>query len=301
MRVFLTGATGYIATAVAAELLGAGHTVLGLARTDEGAAGLAARGVEPHRGELADHASLIAGAAACDGVIHTAFIHDFSKFMENAEIERAAVEAMLASLEGTNKPFIATSGVAMLADGRLATEEDRPAPFGRGATEALVRDAAAKGVRTGIVRLPPSTHGEGDRGFTPHLIDIAREKGVAAYVGEGANRWAGGRRADAAVLYRLALEKGEAGATYHAIGDEGVPTRDIATAIGKVVGVPVVSKPIEEASDHFGWIGMFFALEMSASSAWTQSALGWRPNPPGLIADIEGPYYANALSKYAAA
>ena len=300
MRVFLTGATGYIATAVAAELKQAGHAVLGVARTDEGAAALAARGVEPHRGELADHASLVAGATACDGVIHCAFIHDFSRFMENAEIERAAVEAMLASLEGSNKPFIATSGVAMLAQGRLATEADAAAPFGRGATEALVRSAAARGVRTAIVRLPPSTHGQGDRGFTPHLIDIARAKGVSAYVGEGANRWAGGRRADAARLYRLALEKGAAGAVYHAIGDEGVPTRDIAAAIGRRVGVPVVSKSAEEAQDHFGWIGMFFAMDMAASSAWTQGALGWRPTPPGLLADIEGPNYAAASSKYAA-
>jgi nucleoside-diphosphate-sugar epimerase len=300
MRVFLTGATGYVATAITAELQQARHTVLGLARTDEGAAALAARGVEPHRGELADHASLIAGAAACDGVIHCAFIHDFSRFVENAEIERAAVEAMLASLEGSGKPFIATSGVAMLAQGRPATEQDRAAPFGRGATEGLVLGAAAKGVRTGVVRLPPSTHGQGDRGFMPHLIDIAREKGAAAYVGEGANRWAGGRRADAAVLYRLALEKGEAGAVYHAIGDEGVPTRDIAAAIGRLVGVPVASKSAEEAQDHFGWIGMFFAMEMAASSAWTQAALGWRPTPPGLLADIEGPNYAQSTSKYAA-
>jgi nucleoside-diphosphate-sugar epimerase len=300
MRVFLTGATGYVATAIAAELKQAGHTVLGLARTDEGAAALAARGVEAHRGELADHASLIAGAAACDGVIHCAFIHDFSRFVENAEIERAAVEAMLASLEGSAKPFIATSGVAMLAEGRPATEQDRAGPFARGATEAVVRSAAERGVRTAIVRLPPSTHGEGDRGFTPHLIDIAREKGASAYVGEGANRWAGGRRADAARLYRLALEKGKAGAVYHAIGDEGVATRDIAAAIGRRVGVPVISKPPEEAQDHFGWIGMFFAMEMSASSAWTQEALGWRPTPPGLLADIEGPNYGAASSKYAA-
>jgi len=300
MRVFLTGATGYVATAIAAELLGAGHTVLGLARTDEGASALSARGVEPHRGELADHASLIAGAAACDGVIHTAFIHDFTRFAENAEIERQAVEAMLAALEGSGKPFIVTSGVAMLTDGRPATEEDRAAPMGRGATEEVVRAAADRGVRTAIVRLAPSTHGETDRGFVPRLMDIAREKGVAAYVGEGANRWAGGRRADAARLYRLALEKGAPGAVYHAIGDEGVPTKDIAAAIGRTVGVPVVSKSAEEAADHFGWIGMFFALEMSATSALTQAALGWRPTPPGLLADIEGPNYAASSSKYVA-
>jgi len=299
MRVFLTGATGYVATAIAAELLEAGHTVLGLARTDEGAAALEARGVEPHRGDLADHASLVAGAAACDGVIHTAFIHDFSRFAENAEIERAAVEAMLTSLEGSAKPFVATSGVAMLAQGRAATEEDRPAPMGRGATEAAVRAAADRGVRTAIVRLPPSTHGAGDRGFMPHLIDIARTKGAAAYVGEGANRWAGGRRADAARLFRLALESGAAGATYHAIGDEGVPTRDIAAAIGRRLGVPAISKSAADATDHFGWIGMFFGMDMAASSAWTQQALGWRPTPPGLLADIEGPNYDNSSSKYA--
>jgi nucleoside-diphosphate-sugar epimerase len=299
MRVFLTGATGYVATAIAEELLGAGHTVLGVARTDEGARALAGRGVEAHRGELADHASLVAGAGACDGVIHTAFIHDFSRFAENAEIETAAVEAMLTALAGSGKPFIATSGVAMLApDGALATEDDHPPPVMRGATEAVVRAAADTGVRTAIVRLAPSTHGPGDRGFVPHLMDIAREKGVAAYVGEGANRWAGGRRADAARLYRLALENGRPGATYHAIGDEAVPTRDIAAAIGRAVGAPAASVAPEEASAHFGWIGMFFGLEMAASSAKTQAELGWRPTEPGLIADIEGPDYAEASSKY---
>jgi hypothetical protein len=232
-------------------------------------------------------------------VIHCAFIHDFSKFAENAEIEKAAVEAMLGSLEGSNKPFVATSGVAMLAQGRAATEKDEPQAFGRGATEFVVRGAAQRGVRTAIVRLPPSTHGQGDKGFVPHLIDIAREKGAAGYVGEGANRWAGGRRADAAVLYRLALEKGEAGAVYHAIGDEGIASRDIAAAIGRMAGVGTVSVPAEAAAEHFGWIGMFFGLDMSASSAWTQQALGWKPTPPGLLADIEGPNYEHATSKYA--
>ena len=205
MRVFLTGATGYVATAVAAELIGAGHAVLGLARTHEGAAALAARGLEPHRGELADHASLVAGAAACDGVIHCAFIHDFSRFVENAEIERLAVEAMLTSMEGSGKPFIATSGVAMLAQGRLATEADRPAPFGRGATEDVVRGAAARGIRTGIVRLPPSTHGQGDRGHrhleghpvlpdaAQHLVEIE-----AAVQPHGGARTRGGQQVEEA-------------------------------------------------------------------------------------------------------
>ena len=298
MRVFLTGATGYVATAVAAELLEAGHTVLGVARTDDGAAALEARGVTPHRGDLTDPDSLVAGALQCDGVIHTAFIHDFSRFMESAEIERQAVEAMLGALAGSGKPFIATSGVAMLAQGRPAVETDKPQPMGRGATEFVVTGAADKGVRSCIIRLPPSTHGKGDKGFSPHLIDIARDKGVAGYIGEGANRWAGGRRADAARLYRLALEKGTAGAVYHAIGDEGIATRDIAAAIGRRAGVPTASIPAEQASDHFGWIGMFFGMEMSASSAWTQQQLGWAPTPPGLLADIEGPNYAEATSKY---
>jgi len=206
---------------------------------------------------------------------------------------------MLRALAGSNKPFIATSGVAMLAEGRPATEDDQPQPFGRGATEAALRDAAGKGVRTSIVRLPPSTHGEGDRGFTPHLMDIAREKGVSAYIGEGANRWAAGRRADAAKLYRLVLEKGRAGAAYHAIAEEGVPTRDIAAAIGRVVGVPTKSVSQDAAAGHFGWLGMFFGMEVSATSAKTQAELGWTPGPPGLIADIEGPNYAEASSKYA--
>lgn len=301
MHIFLTGATGYIGTAVAPELIAAGHTVLGLAHTDEGAKGLAARGVEPHLGALADHESLIAGARACDGVVHLAFIHDFSRFAENTEIERRAVEAMLEALEGSGKPFIATSGLAGLAQGRLATEDDAPARQGRGETEAIVREAAGRGIRTSVIRLPPSTHGEGDRGFAPHLIDIARSKGVSAYVGEGANRWAGGRRVDAARLYRLALEKGRAGAAYHAVGDEGVATRDIAAAIGRRVGVPVASKAPAEAAGHFGWIGLFFSLDAAASSRRTQEELGWRPSEPGLLADIEGPNYAGAASKYAVA
>ena len=286
MRVFLTGATGFIGTAVAQELIAHGHTVLGVARTDEAAKTLAARGVEPHRGDLTDHASFIAGAKACDGVIHCAFIHDFSKFMENIEIEKATVRAMLGALEGSGKPLITTSGIAMLAPGRTATEADDAARQGRGETEGMVRDAAGKGIKTAVIRLPPITHEDGDGGFLGPLVGIAKEKGKAAYVGDGANRWPAGNRADAAVLYRLALEKGEPGSAYHAVGDEGVPARDIAGAIGKRLGLPVDSVTPDDAMAHFGFLGMFAAVDMPASSRLTQEKLGWKPTHTGLLEDI---------------
>jgi len=287
MRVFLTGATGFIGTAVARELIGAGHTVLGVARTDEAAKTLASRGVEPHRGDLTDHASFIAGAKACDVVVHCAFIHDFSRFAENIEIEQQTVAAMLDALEGSGKPFIATSGMALLAPGKVATEDDKAVAQGRGLTETMVRDAATRGLKTAVIRLPPITHEDGDGGFLPPLVAIAQEKRAAAYVGDGANRWPAGNRADAASLYRLALEKGEPGAAYHAIGDEGVATRDIATAIGKRLGLPVVGLQPEQAMDHFGWLGMFAAVDIPGSSRITQERLGWRPTHKRLIDDIE--------------
>ena len=286
MRVFLTGATGFIGSAVAQELIAHGHTVLGVARTDEAAKTLAARGVEPHKGDLTDHASFIAGARACDGVIHCAFIHDFSKFMENIEIEKATVAAMLAALEGSGKPLVTTSGIAMLAPGQTATEAHDAARSGRGETEDMVRDAASRGLKTAVIRLPPITHEDGDGGFLGPLVGIAKEKGKAGYVGDGANRWPAGNRADAAVLYRLALEKGEPGAAYHAVGDEGVPARDIAGAIGKRLSLPVDSVAPEAAMAHFGWLGMFAAVDMPASSRITQEKLGWKPTHTGLIEDI---------------
>src|ERR1022692_949396 len=218
MRVFLTGATGFIGTAVARELIGTGHAVLGVARTEQGARTLASRGVEPHMGDLTDHDSFISGARACDAVIQCAFIHDFSRFAENIEIEKNTVAAMLDALAGSRKPFIITSGVAMLAPGRTAAEDDRPQRQGRGETEALVREAAGRGLRTAVIRLPPITYDSGEGGFLPMLVAIAREKGVAAYIGDGANRWPAGHRLDAAHLYRLALETGEPGAAYHAVG-----------------------------------------------------------------------------------
>ncbi|HXQ11664.1 MAG TPA: SDR family oxidoreductase [Caulobacteraceae bacterium] len=288
MRVFLTGATGFVGTAVARELIGAGHTVLGVARSGQAARTLASRGVDPHRGDLTEPESFIAGARACDAVIQCAFIHDFSRFAENIEIEKETVAAMLDALEGSGKPFIATSGVAMLAPGRTATEEDQPPRQGRGETEALVREAAGRGLRTAVVRLPPITHDSGDGGFLPMLVNIAREKGVAAYVGDGANRWPAGHRLDAAHLYRLALETGEPGAAYHAVGDEGVPTREIAGAIGRRLGLPTASLGAEEAVNHFGWLGMFAGIDMPASSRLTQQRLGWRLTHARLIEDIDG-------------
>jgi nucleoside-diphosphate-sugar epimerase len=286
MRVFLTGATGFIGTAVARELIGSGHAVVGVARTEEGARTLASRGVEPHMGDLTDHDSFISGARACDAVIQCAFIHDFSRFAENIEIEKNTVAAMLDALAGSRKPFIITSGVAMLAPGRTATEDDRPQRQGRGETEALVREAAGRGLRTAVIRLPPITYDSGEGGFLPMLVAIAREKGVAAYIGDGANRWPAGHRLDAAHLYRLALEKGELGAAYHAVGDEGVPTREIAAAIGRRLGQQTASLNAEEAVNHFGWLGMFASIDMPASSQLTQQRLGWRPTHPRLIEDI---------------
>jgi nucleoside-diphosphate-sugar epimerase len=288
MRVFLTGATGFIGSAVAAELIDAGHTVLGVARTEEGARTLASRGVEPHRGDLTDHDSFISGARACDAVIQCAFIHDFSRFAENIEIEKNTLTAMLDALAGSGKPFIATSGVAMLAPGRIATEDDTPQRHGRGETEALVREGAGRGLKTAVIRLPPITHASGDGGFLPMLVEVAREKGVAAYISDGANRWPAGHRLDAAHLYRLALEKGEPGAAYHAVGDEGVPAREIAAAIGRRLGLKTASVSAEDAIGHFGWLGVFAGVDMPASSELTQQRLDWRPTHARLLEDING-------------
>jgi len=300
MRVFVTGATGYIGSAVIDELKGAGHTVLGVARTDEGAKALEERGVEVHRGDLTEPESLAAGAKACDGVAHTAFIHDFSRFAENTEIERVAVAAMLEALKGSGKPFVASSGLLLLrsADGGPLSETDVAADSGRGATENMVIAAAQDGVRTAAIRLAPTTHSKDDRGFTPRLIDIARQSGVAAYIGDGANRWPATHRLDSARLYRLALEKGSPGARYHAVGDEGVPTREIAGAIGRHLGLPVVSLPAEKAGEHFGFLGMFFGVDAPATAERTRAELGWAPREPGLLAGLATDAYYQAGSKY---
>lgn len=295
MRVFVTGATGFVGTAIVAELLGSGHRVLGLARSEAAAAALRAMGAEVHRGSLEEPASLAAGAAAAEGVIHAGFIHDFSRFEENCAIDRAAILAMGAALAGSGRPLIVTSGTLLVGPGRLAVESEAgpsgPGVIPRIASEHAAVALAGQGVRAMILRLPPSVHGAGDHGFVPHLIGLAREKGAAAFIGDGTNRWPGVHRADAARLYRLALEHGEAGARYHGVAEEGLPFRAIAEVIASHLKLPQRSLTAAEAAAHFGWIAPFVAIDGPASSAQTRAALGWTPTGPGLLADMAGAGY----------
>src|ERR1700722_19326213 len=297
MRVFLTGATGFIGSAIVPELINAGHQVLGLARSDAGAKSLAAAGAKVHRGDLEDLDSLRSGAAAADGVIHAGFIHDFSRFKEVCEVDRRAIETFGAALAGSYRPIVIASGTALVSPGRLATEESvstiTSADIPRVASEEATTSIATTGVRAAMMRLSPTVHGDGDHGFVPMLINIAREKGVSAYIGDGNNRWNAVHRLDAARLFRLALEKATAGARYHAVGEEGIAFRDIAEVIGKRLNIPVVSKSPAEAADHFGWFAAFAGLDCPASSKLTQERLGWRPAQPTLLTDLERGSYFN--------
>ena len=286
IQVFVTGAAGFVGTAVIKELLANGHKVLGLARSDANAAALKAAGADIHRGSLEDMNSLRVGAAAADGVIHCAFNHEFSKFAANAEQDRQALEEMAKVLEGTDKPLISTSGLLGIAPGATATEAI-PAVAASPRKSEEVLAATKRGVRAMTVRLPPNTHDGVEGGFAPLIIAAARANGVSAYVGDGRNRWPAVHRLDAARLYRLALEKGVAGARYHAVSDAGIMFRDLAEVIGRRLNLPVVSKTPEEAGGHFGFLGMFAGLDAPASAQWTRDQLGWQPKHPGLIADLE--------------
>jgi nucleoside-diphosphate-sugar epimerase len=287
MQVFVTGATGFVGFAVAQELIGTGHQVLGLARSEEGAKSLTAIGAEAHRGDLEDLESLRSGAAAADGVIHCAF----SKFAANCEQDRRAIEVLGTTLSTSGRPLVVTSGIGALVPGRAATEEDAPMPTSAAyprASEQTALSVGGRGVRTCVVRLP-QVHDPAKQGFVSFLIAVAREKGVSAYVGDGLNRWSAGHRLDTARLYRLALEKAPSGKVerYHAVGEEGVPVREIAEAIGQGLKIPVISVAPEQAMQHFGFLGGFAGLDMPASSALTQERLGWHPTGPSLLADLE--------------
>jgi nucleoside-diphosphate-sugar epimerase len=293
MKIFVTGATGFIGSAIVRELIDAGHKVLGLSRSDTGASALIAAGAQVHRGDLKDLESLRDGAAMSDGVIHTGFIHDFSKFAENCEIDKRAIETLGLALEGSERPLLVTSGLATVAEGRTPTEEDAPLPpspaYPR-ASEATAEMLLKRGVRVSVVRLP-QVHNTIKQGLVSYAIAVAREKGVSAYVGDGLNRWAAVHVLDTARLYRSALEKQGAGARYHAVAEEGVPFRDIAEAIGRGLKVHVVPKSSEEAAAHFGSIGMFIGRDLIGSSVQTQQRLGWRPTGPGLITDLNRAHY----------
>ncbi|MEI9977073.1 MAG: SDR family oxidoreductase [Ignavibacteriota bacterium] len=297
MRIFLTGATGFIGTAVVPELIQAGHQVLGLARSEAGANALRAAGAEVQQGTMEDLEILRAAAAKSDGVIHTAFNHDFSKFAANCEADKRAIEALGAALKGTDRPLIVTGGVALLAPGRLATEADPPVPFSPHfprQSEAAAVALVEQGVNASTMRLP-QVHDTRKAGLVTFLIAIARQKGVSAYVGDGSNHWAAAHLLDVAQLYRLAIEKGSAGDRYHAVDEEGVVLRDIAEAVGRGLNVPVVSKTPEEAAEHFGFLAFFVGADCPVSSAQTQQRFGWRPaNNPGLIEDLNNTNYSEA-------
>lgn len=290
MRIFMTGASGWIGSAVVPELLAAGHEVVGLARSDASAHALAAAGVKPLPGGLDDLESLRSGAEGADGVIHLAFNHDFSDFAGAGRTERAAVETLGGALVGSGRPLVIASGVAGLSVGRTATEEDAAPNIGpgsaRGGSEHLALSFAERGVRSVAVRFAPTVHGPGDKGFAAVIARAARERGVAAYLGDGTNRWPAVHRADAAHLVRLAFERAQPGAVVHAVGEEGIATRDIAAAIGRHFGVPTESVGPEVAQEHFGWLAALLGLDIPASSQLTRERFDWAPTHQGLLEDI---------------
>ena len=323
MRVFVTGATGFIGSAIVQELLGAGHEVTGFARSDASAKALVAAGAQDHRGSIEDLDSLRRGAAEADGAIHTAYFHEIThmslgtrlrvmlggspggivgRFLSTTiETDRRAIETLGEALSGPDRPLIAAFGTLAMKAGHMATEDDAYDPFSvgkpRGESEKTMLALASQGVRSSIIRLPPMVHGAGDRaGFAPRLIRIARKKGFSAYIGDGRNRWPSVHRLDAARLFRLALEKGSAGSVFHAVDEEGIPMRDIAQVIGKGLNVPAVSKPAQEGAKIFSWLSLFLPVDNPTSSALTQERLGWRPTQPGLISDLEQAHYFKQMA-----
>lgn len=296
MRVFVTGSTGFIGSAIVHELTTAGHHVIGLARSDASAAALAKLGVAVHRGDLEDLDALRRGAAAADGVIHAGFIHEFARYKEVCEIDRRAVTALGEALIGSDRPLVVSSGAALVAPGRLATEDDLPqgdaSTMPRIATDEATAALVERGVRASLVRLSPSVHGDGDHGFVPMLIALAKERGASAYIGEGTNRWNAVHRVDAARLYRLALEQAPAGARLHAVAEPEVTFRDIAVAIGKGLGLPVIAVPQAQAAAHFGWFTHFAGLDCPVSSTLTRERYDWHPTQPTLLEDLaHGSYF----------
>jgi nucleoside-diphosphate-sugar epimerase len=295
MRIFVTGASGFIGSAVVPELIAAGHRVLGLARSEASARALVAAGAEVQRGDLNELPSLQAGAAETEGVVHLGFIHDFNNFEASIRTDLRAIETMGDVLAGSGRPFVFASGVVGLVPGQVATEE---VPFDakahpRAANAVAALGLAARGVRVSGVRLAPTVHGPGDHGFVKVLVDIARQRGVSGFIGGGNNRWPAVHRLDAGSLFRLTLEKATPGSVLHGVADEGVPARTIAEIIGRKLGLPVASISPEDAGAHFGWLGRFFAMDQPASSALTRERMGWNPTHPGLVADLEAGHYTD--------
>jgi nucleoside-diphosphate-sugar epimerase len=302
MHVFLTGGSGFIGSAVVAELRGAGHEVTALARSESAAAAVAAAGAAVHRGSLEDLDSLRSGAEASDGVIHLGYIHDFSRMDENVQVDRAAIETFGAALAGSDRPLVIASGTLFVTPpGQTATESDAGKPTdggvgGRRRNEQVLLALAERGVRSASVRLTPTVHGEGDHGFVPIIIGVAREKGVSAYVGDGSSRWPAVHRLDAARLFRLALEDAPAGTVLHGVAEEGVPVKEIVEVIGRHLEVPVEPASPEDAIEHFGFLGALLGVDSPASGALTRERFGWQPQQPGLLEDLDrGHYFQTAV------